>query len=130
MDSLKIVAEAVEGDPMSLEKLNQVHQKRDKLRKHYDEIEIDAKQTSHVNWQQLRQCNTKFFGKVKREKWWKNSLFKLTNERGEAHTTVGKITDKCIQYFSSLFSQPLVESESFTSWFPRVITPSMNIWLT
>lgn len=35
----------------------------------------------------------------------KISLFKLKNESGETQTTMAKIKDKCVDYFSTLFIQ-------------------------
>lgn len=50
------------------------------------------------------------------------------NEQGLAHAMVPKIRQRCIEYFTRLYTKLRIES-SFKPWFPRVVTTSMNIWL-
>lgn len=57
-----------------------------------------------------------------------NSLMKLTNEKGEPFIMNEQAKERC-KYYLELFMQPVIHS-AFQPWFPRVVTQSMNIWLS
>lgn len=128
IDALEIAACAFEEDLGDELKTKATIDKQEDLRKHYDALEQNTCQISHINWLKLGDGHTTFFGNVTQERRTTNFLLNLTNSKGEAYLSIREAKSRCVDFYNDLFTKPSKNS-SFRPWFLKVITSEINVWL-
>lgn len=114
IDSLTLTTKALEEDPDNNEKRVTIISRREELVQHFENLEKEARQKSHISWLQLGDRNTTFFWEATK----KNSLLKTHKQRRTIHKTrhdkrkmYGLIAPLFTQHQMNLISVP---------WFAKI----------
>lgn len=128
VDTLDITTKNLEEDPTSEMKKTKVIETQTRLRQHYKDMERDTKQLCHANQLQLGDENTSTFARMTRERRSRNSVLKLTNERGETYLVIDEAKRRKVDYFIQLYTQQRL-SQDYVPWFLQLVSPARNVWL-